>query len=141
MGATRGLSVVHRSLASQAPTRRFFTGKWAERIDAAGDSLLKHRFMPRPSSVLSVALLLSTTFGLVACKTIYTDMYRPKRNYFKPVKETPKPADVLPAPKPVDALTPLPGAPAPAAPGLDPLAPAPGAPAAPAPAVPAIPGL
>jgi hypothetical protein len=92
--------------------------------------------MLRPSNTVAISILLFAAFSLSACKTIYTDMYSPKRNYFKPEKETPKPAEVLPS----GALPEVP-APAPAAaPGLD-AAPAP-APTEPAPApVPAIPGL
>ncbi len=98
--------------------------------------------MPRPSFTALIALSTFAVISLAGCKTIYTDMYRPKRNHFKPEKEKPKPTELLP-----DA-TPLDGAPAPAmpqAPGLDPAMPAPAAPAAPdaaAPAAPpAIPGL
>lgn len=94
--------------------------------------------MPRPSVIVSIASLLLAVFSLSACKTIYTDMYRPKRNYFKPEKETPKPAEVLPPATSLDSIPPAPAA----APGLDP-APAGELPAAdPAPApIPTIPGL
>jgi hypothetical protein len=95
--------------------------------------------MPRPSITVAISSLLFAVFSLSACKTIYTDMYRPKRNYFKPEKATPKPAEVLLPSTPIESA---PAAPA-AAPGLDPVpAGVPGAPgeAAPAPA-PAIPGL
>lgn len=114
-----------------------------ERVDAPPRSLLKHRTMPRPSFTSVIALSLFAVVSLAGCKTIYTDMYRPTRNHFKPEKEKVKPTDVLPTTPSLDAA-PLP-APAPQAPGLEPAAPGaadPAAPAAPAPAAPpAIPGL
>lgn len=97
--------------------------------------------MLRPSATVAIASLLFALFSLSACKTIYTDTYRSKKNYFKPEKETPRPAEVLPS------MTPTEGAPdaAGAAPSLDLLPaadPAPAADAAPEP-VPTltIPGL
>ncbi|MEQ1858797.1 MAG: hypothetical protein ABMA13_02555 [Chthoniobacteraceae bacterium] len=96
--------------------------------------------MPRPSFTALIALSLLAAVSLTGCKTIYSDMYSSRRNYFKPEKDTPKPSDLLPMELPPDS------APAPALmpPGLDPAAPpmpAPdAAPGAPAPA-PAIPGL
>lgn len=100
--------------------------------------------MLRPSSLLSVALLLCTATGFVGCKTIYTDMYRPKKNYFKPEKDSKKKGEVLPETK-IDLSAPTPPAPgAPAdlgLPGAGAPAADPAAPAAGAPAIPAIPGL
>lgn len=99
--------------------------------------------MLRPSITATIALSLFAVTGLTGCKTIYTDMYRPKRNHFKPDKETARPTELLPENTPaLDGGAPPP-APAPALPGLDPgaaPAPAPDAAAPPA-APPAIPGL
>ena len=99
--------------------------------------------MPRPSATLSFALSVFAVVSLGGCKTIYTDMYRPTRNHFKPENEKMKASDISLDTKPsgtsgADALIPT----QPLAPALDPgVAPAP-APGAPAPAAPpAIPGL
>ncbi len=101
--------------------------------------------MPRPSATLSFALSVFAVVSLGGCKTIYTDMYRPTRNHFKPENEKMKASDISLDTKPTgtggaDGLIP----PMPQAPALDPgAAPAPApAPGAPAPAAPpAIPGL
>lgn len=96
--------------------------------------------MPRPSFISPLALSLFALASLTGCKTIYSDTYSYKRNYFKPEKETARPSELLPESMPGDAAPPMP--PVPEAPGLDPTAPAPPpadgmAPGAP----PAIPGL
>ena len=128
----------------------FLKGKALESIDVEGRTLLKQRLMLRPSNntlvrALALVVLASPALGLTGCKTIYTDVYRPKRNYFKPEKVTPKAADVLP-PVPgepgagANPLLPDAGAGA-GAPGVAPAEAAPPAdPSAPAP-LPTIPGL
>jgi len=101
--------------------------------------------MLRPSLTAKIALSLIAAAGLTGCKTIYSDTYSSKRNYFKPEKEQARPTELLPESTPTlpdGGAPPMPmPAPAPAPPGLDGAAiePAPGA--APAPAPPAIPGL
>ena len=69
----------------------------AERFDGGVGSLLNLRAMPRPSTFATVFLSLCAVALLGGCtRTIYSDMYSPRRNYFKPVKEQPKPTEVLP---------------------------------------------
>jgi hypothetical protein len=93
--------------------------------------------MSRPSITALAALTLLAAFAATGCKTIYTDTYRPKRNYFKPPQEKPKPTDVLPPAAPQDA-----GGPPPPDVGLPPAAPPQGDMGAPAPEpIPGIPGL
>ena len=95
--------------------------------------------MPRPSTFATILLGLCAVAFFAGCHTIYSDMYSPKRNYFKPVKDQPKPPEVLPDATLTTPLIPSapPAVPPPPAPPLE-AAPAP----APAdPAAPAIPGL
>ena len=86
--------------------------------------------MSRPVSYLIPATLLSISFVFTGCKTIYSDVYAPKRNHFIPVKDKPKPEPLTPLldtlPPPSSDLPPLglppaePPSPAPApAPGGD----------------------
>jgi hypothetical protein len=61
--------------------------------------------MLRPSTFATVFLSLCAVALFGGCGTIYSDMYSPRRNYFKPVKDKPKPAEVLPE---TTITTPLP---------------------------------
>jgi len=90
--------------------------------------------MFRPS-IIALSLLAALSF--TGCRTMYHDMYSPRRSYFKPEKDTPRPSEVLPLPS-VSPNTP----PAAQPPSFDGMA-APSTPApAPAPeAAPMIPGL
>jgi hypothetical protein len=90
--------------------------------------------MSRPSTTAAAALVLLAAIAFSGCRTVYTDMYRPRKSYFKPVKDQPKPDEVLPpsVETPVETTTPVqPVEPPPAVPEA---APPPEAP-------PAIPGL
>lgn len=98
--------------------------------------------MFRPSFTAALLLSLFAVASFTGCKTIYSDTYSNKRNYFKPEKDAARPSELLPESAPLDASTP----PAPPPPGLDPTVAPPvdgAAPAAPPPAgaPPAIPGL
>ena len=106
----------------------------AENVDAPRDALLNHPFMLRPSII---ALCLITAVSVVGCESSYRRMYSPKRSYFVPEKEEPRPTEILPPPTVVAPATDPLAAPV-APPPVD-MAPAP----APAPdaAAPAIPGL
>ena len=67
--------------------------------------------MLRPSAFATVFLSLCAVALLGGCRTIYSDTYSPRRNYFKPVKEQPKAPEVLPdtfTPPPSSAWLPLP---------------------------------
>ena len=94
--------------------------------------------MSRPVCSIIPATFLALSLVLSGCKTIYSDMYSPRRNHFIPVKQPPKK---------VEAVAPLTEPePTPPPPGLPPPAPVPAAPLEPAmpadPAAPAmIPGL
>jgi hypothetical protein len=96
--------------------------------------------MPRPSAFTTVVLSLCAVAFLGGCRTVYSDMYSPKRNYFKPVKDKPKPTEFLPEPVP---STPLPttAPPLEAPPAVPPPADVAPAPLPADPAAPAIPDL
>ena len=96
--------------------------------------------MSRPARYIIPATFLSISLVFTGCKSIYSDMYSPRRNHFIPVKPKAKPE---PAPTVIDAV-PAPGTELPPL-GLPPAAP-PSAPveAPPMPtdgAAPMIPGL
>src|SRR4051812_23667127 len=95
--------------------------------------------MSRPFPLPRLVFLSCTVALLLGCKTVYTDMYTHRRNYFHPPVETTKielPPERKSTPPPVQAL-PVPGAGAPAIPGLAPVPDMGGLPApAPAPAPP-----
>lgn len=77
--------------------------------------------MSRPARFTFLATLLAFGLTLSGCKTVYGDMYSPKRSRFVPTK--PKPAvtkeppiptfDTTPAPTILPPSTPLPTPPAP----------------------------
>ena len=100
-------------------------------------------FRPTRCAVAFVSL---SAMCLAGCKTIYSDMYSPRRSYFKPTPEKSKPAaELLPpsAPTTVPAtdLVPPPTLPDAAPPPAPEMTPPPEAPATPPPETPAIPGL
>ena len=97
--------------------------------------------MSRQARIIIPAIFLSFSVVFSGCKTVYSDMYSPRRNHFIPVKPKPKPEITIPVIDP----TPPPGTDIPAL-GLPPAPPpsAPVEPAAPMPeggAAPMIPGL
>ena len=73
--------------------------------------------MSRQARILIPAIFLACSVVFSGCKTVYSDMYSPRRNHFIPVKEKPKPEPVIPV---IDAA--LPGADLPGL-GLPPAAP------------------
>ena len=91
--------------------------------------------MSRHARFIIPAILLTSSLFVSGCKTVYSDMYSPRRNHFVRVKEKPKPEPVAPVIDTPPAGTDLPGL------GLPPAAP-PSAPAMPDAGAPApIPGL
>jgi hypothetical protein len=66
--------------------------------------------MFRPSRFFVPVAIIVSSLALSACKTIYTDVYSPKRNHFKPVSEAPKLDEQLPpeAPPPAGDAPPAP---------------------------------
>ena len=94
--------------------------------------------MSRQARIIIPAIFLTCSVVFSGCKTVYSDMYSPRRNHFIPVKAKPKPEPVVTPIETTPAGTDLPGL------GLPPAAP-PAAPMdAPAPAMPEaapIPGL
>jgi hypothetical protein len=92
--------------------------------------------MPRQLRFIFPAALLGICLTFSGCKTVYSDMYSPRRSYFVPPKEkkpevpplieetvTPStsetPAGLLPSPAPSSAPAPAPTTPAdPVLPGL-----------------------
>jgi hypothetical protein len=96
--------------------------------------------MPRQLRLIFPATLLASCVVFSGCKTVYSDMYSPRRNYFVPPKEKPKEISI-----PIEEIAPpsTPETPAgllpPAPPSAAPVTPPPPAPADPA--LPAIPGL
>ncbi len=92
--------------------------------------------MSRPVRFFIPAIFVSFTLAATGCKTVYSDMYSPRRNHFIPKKEKPKAAPEIPVLETTPTTTPAPDL------GLPPAAPtsAP-APVAPADAAPMIPGL
>lgn len=98
--------------------------------------------MSRQARIIIPAIFLTCSLVFSGCKTIYSDVYSPRRNHFIPVKTKPKPEPTVPL---IDTAAPA-GTDIPTL-GLPPAAP-PSAPMdAPAPAMPdagaapAIPGL
>jgi hypothetical protein len=79
-----------------------------EFVDGAAYSLLNQYPMLRPSFLSSLALVAFAAVAFTGCRTMYSEMYSPKRNRFVPEKEEPKTLDLLPppAPAPVDATPP-----------------------------------
>ena len=51
--------------------------------------------MSRQARILIPAIFLTCSVVFSGCKTVYSDMYSPRRNHFKPVKEKPKPEPVI----------------------------------------------
>ena len=81
--------------------------------------------MSRQARILIPALFLICSVVFSGCKTVYSDMYSPRRNHFVALKEKPKPEPAItPTETTMPAGTDLPGL------GLPPAAP----PSAPAPA-------
>jgi hypothetical protein len=113
--------------------RKFLAGLVSD-VDDAPRSLVNPRGMSRPSITALAALTLLVAFAATGCKTIYTDTYRSKRNYFKPPEDKPRPTEVLPpigpqgaggppppdlaVPPPVDVAPPMGEADIPGIPGL-----------------------
>lgn len=91
--------------------------------------------MSRHARFIIPAILLTSSLFMSGCKTVYSDIYSPRRNHFVRVKDKPKPEPVAPVVEPQPAGTDLPGL------GLPPAAP-PSAPAMPDAGAPSpIPGL
>ena len=91
------MPLARRRRLLSGPRVRVWAHFRAERFDGGVGSLLNLRAMPRPSTFAAVFLSLCAVALLGGCtRTIYSDMYSPRRNYFKPVKEQPKPTEDLP---------------------------------------------
>ena len=73
--------------------------------------------MSRQARLIIPAIFLTCSLVFSGCKTVYSDMYSPRRNHFIPVKAKPKPEPVIPATETAPAGTDLPGL------GLPPAAP------------------
>ena len=76
--------------------------------------------MPRFSLTAPVALAAFALFAFAGCRTMYSDVYSPRRNHFKPVKEKPAVTDLIAPPTTGAAPSGEPIAPPPieAAPGI-----------------------